>query len=232
MNILSFDCSAAACSVALYDGEEILANLYKKMLRGQSEWLMPMIKESLTVAKLKPSEIDMIAVTTGPGAFTGIRIGIASACAFGLALDIPVVGITTNRSIAMAQPNPQMKDILVAIDSKRADIYVDILSPDGISKTQPKLLLLDAAAKLIADTEDILICGDGVSRLKPILDMAGINYIHARKNICPDPAVVAKLAIDDFIKYGAKAFADKPKPLYIRPPDASLPKLRPCIIIN
>ncbi len=233
MNILSFDSSAAACSVALSNITEIFACDFKKMSRGQAEYLMPMIKKTLMKSGLRPCDIDMVAVTIGPGAFTGIRIGLASANAFGLALNIPVVGITTTRAVAMAQDNPQGKDILVAIDSKRADIYMEILSPNGISKMQPKLLSLDDIVKFIANDSDLLICGDAIPRLLPILAAAEINYIHAwQENIFPDPAVIAKLATEDFIKYGAMAFENKPKPLYIRPPDASLPKSTPSIIVN
>jgi len=226
MNILSFDTSAAACSVAMTVDGKTLAFLSEEMIRGQSERLIPLIQQILSQVSLKPADLDMIATTVGPGAFTGIRIGLSAARALGLALDIPVVPTTTTRAIAMAQLNEKKRPILVAIETKRVDMYVDILTPDGLSKTGPQALSLKDAATLV-EGSSFLLCGDGACRLAPILNETGLDYLIENQSILPDPVVIAKLAAADYANLGPDAFIVPPQPLYIRPPDASLPKANP-----
>ena len=83
MTLLAFDTASTACSAAVLDGARILAQKFQAMERGQAEALVPMIGDVLTRAGLAVENLDIIAVTTGPGAFTGVRIGLAAARFFG-----------------------------------------------------------------------------------------------------------------------------------------------------
>src|SRR5215470_1069032 len=93
--ILAFDCSGAACSAALWRRGALAAHRYRTMTRGHAEALMPMLAETVAQAGETFHALTAVAVTVGPGAFTGIRIGLAAARGIGLAATIPVVGVTT-----------------------------------------------------------------------------------------------------------------------------------------
>src|SRR3569832_1939804 len=95
MLILAFDTSIAACSVALIRDAAILAATREVMDRGQAEALMPMIERVMESARASYRDLDRIAVTTGPGSFTGVRVGLAAARGLGLASEKPIVGVLT-----------------------------------------------------------------------------------------------------------------------------------------
>src|SRR6202012_2465113 len=95
MKVLAFDCSGASCSAAVVVDDEPLAQHFATMERGHAEALLPMIDTVLRAAKLAPPAIDLIAVTTGPGSFTGLRIGLAAARGLALANGIAAIGVTS-----------------------------------------------------------------------------------------------------------------------------------------
>ena len=97
MRVLAIDTALAACSAAVLDTEYggIVANESLPMTRGHAEALMPLLKRVMDAAGLTFSDIDRVAVTTGPGSFTGLRVGIAAARGIALAADKPAVGVST-----------------------------------------------------------------------------------------------------------------------------------------
>ena len=105
MKLLCLDTAMAACSVGVYDatGERLLASAYVPMERGHAEALAPMVEQVMREAGLGFGDLGRIAVTVGPGTFTGVRIGLAMARGLGLALGIPVCGIDTLTAIACNQ---------------------------------------------------------------------------------------------------------------------------------
>lgn len=125
MYVLAIDVSVSGCSVAILNGET--ATLHQKRMeteRGQAEFLIPMVNDIVREAALDIKDLDCIAVTRGPGSFTGVRIGLATAKTLGLALDIPVFGFSTLDVIARAHPeNPPT---VFLIDTKRDDFYGQI----------------------------------------------------------------------------------------------------------
>jgi tRNA threonylcarbamoyl adenosine modification protein YeaZ len=121
MNILAIDVSITGCSVAIFNQDSNLSlSKFFDTDRGQAEILIPMIDDIVRKAHLQMSDIDLIAVTRGPGSFTGVRIGLATARSLGLALNIPVIGISTLDVIARAHGD---KSALFLIDTKRGDFY-------------------------------------------------------------------------------------------------------------
>ena len=92
--LLGIDTSTSACSIAVCDGGVILAHLHESMTRGQSERLAPMVEAGIAMAGIGFPDLDFVAVTRGPGSFTGLRVGLAFAKGLGQALDIPVFGVT------------------------------------------------------------------------------------------------------------------------------------------
>jgi len=123
MKILSLDTAMAACSAAVIDsdGGLPLAAAFAAMERGHAEALPPMVAEVIRQAGLGFSQIDRIAVTTGPGTFTGVRIGLAFARGLGLARGIPVIGIDSLSAIAANET--RAAPLLVACDARNDEVY-------------------------------------------------------------------------------------------------------------
>ena len=125
MNILSLDTALAACSAALWRDGAIAARRFAPMVRGQSEALMPMVRQVLAEAGAGFADIDLVAVTIGPGAFTGLRIGLAAARGLALATGRPCLGVTTLEAVAagVAAAERDAGTVLVVLETKRADVY-------------------------------------------------------------------------------------------------------------
>lgn len=125
MRVLAIDVSVTVCSVGVLD--TATSAFYSKKLetdKGQAEFLVPMVQDVIILAGINIKNLDYIAVTRGPGSFTGVRIGLATAKMLGLALNIPVIGISTLDVIARMHSDSQ--DTLFLIDTKRNDFYGQI----------------------------------------------------------------------------------------------------------
>ncbi|HEY4134507.1 MAG TPA: tRNA (adenosine(37)-N6)-threonylcarbamoyltransferase complex dimerization subunit type 1 TsaB [Alphaproteobacteria bacterium] len=228
--VLALDTACDACSAAVWRDGALLAREFQAMARGQSEALVPMVERVMAQAGLAFDDLAGIGVTVGPGAFTGLRIGLAAARAFALASGKPAVGVTTLEAIAAAVPAAPGA-LVVAIDAKRDDLYVQTFA--GGSAWTPAgdpAALLPAMVATRLPEGPFLIAGDGASRLHAALsDAARARATLLSDHAVPDAAVVARLAALRLA--GASLAATPPRPLYLRPPDAKLPqdggRLRP-----
>lgn len=122
MRVLAFDVSVTGCSVCVLDtasGETFVNRVDTE--RGQAELLIPMIGETCRQASIEMKDISCIAVTRGPGSFTGVRIGLATARSLGLALNCPVFGFSTLD--VMARGYVGAAPVLFLVDTKRGDYY-------------------------------------------------------------------------------------------------------------
>jgi tRNA threonylcarbamoyladenosine biosynthesis protein TsaB len=128
--ILAFDTSAARCAAALVSGGRVLGARDEATDRGQAERLLPMLEEMLAGAGVGWGELDGIAVCTGPGNFTGVRIGVAAARGLALALGVPAVGVTAFE--ALAGPG----EATVAIEDRRGTVFVQRFR-DGVALGGP-----------------------------------------------------------------------------------------------
>ena len=220
MNVLAFDCSTQACSAAVLAGDKVLAHRFAPMARGQAEAMMPMIVEVLAEAGLSWAEIALVGVTVGPGTFTGLRIGLAAARGMALAGNLPVAGVTTCEAVAHATSpeERQGRSLLVAIDGKRADLFIQPFAADLTPLAAPAALMPEEAAGLVAGP--LLLAGDGAGRLAEALP--GAVLLSAASGF-PDARVVARLAA----RRWAEGTALPPVPLYLRPPDVTLPGAAP-----
>jgi tRNA threonylcarbamoyladenosine biosynthesis protein TsaB len=126
MPVLAFDTSAAHCAAALlWDGGLVFRN--EPMDKGQAERLIPMLEEVLAEAVLSWTDLKAIAVGTGPGNFTGVRIAVAAARGLALGLGIPAVGVTRLEALADCLPRP----LTVIEDARRGEVYVQLFTEDG-----------------------------------------------------------------------------------------------------
>lgn len=218
-SVLGIDTSAAACSAAVWRDGAVLASARAAMMRGHAEALVPMIELVMRDAGLAYRDLAAVAVTRGPGAFTGLRIGLATARGLALAAGIPAIGISAFDAVAEALPAGARagRCLAVAIDTKRGDVYLQIsdraLAPVGAARVvQPR----DVAAALPAGP--ILVAGDGAALLAEALAARAAEIAFDPSPRPPDAVVVARL--------GAAALArgaplPPPVPLYLRAPEAT-----------
>src|SRR5690349_19405925 len=143
MRVLAIDTALEACSVAVLDTEraDLRAHESLPMQRGHAEALMPLVARVLDRAQLDFSAIDRVAVTTGPGSFTGLRVGIAAARGIALAAGKPAVGLTTLASYAapLIAENDAVP-VVVAIDARHGHVYLQVFGAGGLTLVKPAVL--------------------------------------------------------------------------------------------
>lgn len=211
--LLAIDTATGGCSAAIAVDGVITAERRLEMRRGHSEHLIGMIGEVMTEAGIAYDDLDAVIVTRGPGAFTGLRIGLATARAIALAAGIQSFGITTLAVIAAAARRIAEDDlpVLAAVDSRRAEPYAQLFS-GGRAMGEPVAATDETIAGLIP-SGDFTIAGDGAAKLLPILPHAPLRQL----DLLPDAAEAARLAASVLASGGT---LDPAEPLYIRPPDA------------
>ncbi|MBP2300427.1 tRNA (adenosine(37)-N6)-threonylcarbamoyltransferase complex dimerization subunit type 1 TsaB [Azospirillum picis] len=226
MKVLGLDTATSGCSAALWDDgsggqPRITVRRSPPMSRGQAEVLVPLAQEVLAEAGTGFAALDRVAVTVGPGAFTGLRIALAAARGIAVAHGLPVVGVTSFDAIAHGIPAADRagRPLLVAVDSRRAEPFLQLYDAALAPLGEPAMPDPAAVAGWLAalyPAGPLLLAGDGVAALLPLLrDRADLAV--AAGDGLPDAAVVAAL--------GASRPAGLPvEPFYLRPPDVTLPK--------
>ena len=127
--ILAFDTSAAHCAAALLVGDRVILR-HEAMDKGQAERLMPLLEEVLAEGGLEWRDLKALAVGTGPGNFTGVRIAVAAARGLALGLGIPAVGVTRLEALAHGLPRP----LTVVEDARRGEVYVQLFLATGAGR--------------------------------------------------------------------------------------------------
>ncbi len=220
---LAFDTCLNACSVALWNGTGgALYARYEPMRRGHAERLCPMIEDVLAEAACTLATIDSIAVTVGPGTFTGTRVGIAAARGFALATGAKVLGSTSLALLAAtaraALPadrhgRPNGRPIAACIDGGKGLVMLEIVrigTVPGLAAVQ--LLAGPAAAMTIAAlAPDAVLIGSAARIVADAGKAAGLMLEAVLPDIEPDARHFADMAL---VPLAA------PAPLYLRPPDA------------
>ena len=209
--ILACDTTQGACSAALYRGG-VLAAALQEMQKGHAEALMPMLAQLMADAKIGMHEIDRLAVTHGPGSFTGVRVGLSAMRGLALALDCPLKTFGTFE--VMARAAALKAPLLVAVDARRETFFAQAFAADTTPLGPPQAVGL-AAALALHEARPLTIIGSGAD----ILCAADEGLKKVPANMFPDAAVLAEMAAadDDWENLPAA------EPLYLRPPDASLP---------
>ena len=197
----------AACSACVYDAGSgrVLASRHEFMDRGQAEALAPMVKETMASAGVAFKDLARIAVTTGPGTFTGVRIGLAMARGLGVALSIPITGINSLAAIACNETAGDLP-IVVAVDARASEIYFAAFDEFGHELTAPVIVTLADAYKFMPSRQ-ARILGTAADLL--------LNKNHVRSDAGDLPVAA------NFVKLAASIPASPvpPEPLYLRPPD-------------
>ncbi len=228
--VLALDTALNGCCVCVYDRESAQASSrMEPMIRGQSEALVPLIQDAIKDSGFGFDDIDLIVTTRGPGAFTGLRIGLSTAKSLALALDIPLVGLTTLEILArqyLAEKDLTKGQALAAlIETKREDFYVQLFDGSAAPLSELQAIGGEEILEQIG-SDSVVMVGDAVERFSEYALPESVS-LHEIKLI--DPELIAKMGFEEFSKKTANTNATV-EPLYLRSPDVSQPKTPPRIL--
>jgi tRNA threonylcarbamoyl adenosine modification protein YeaZ len=215
MRVLAIDTALEACSAALLDTGQgaILARQSRPMTRGHAEALMPLISEVMTQGETDFTQIDRVAVTTGPGSFTGLRVGLSAARGIGLATGKSVVGLTTLAALAAPQIAADNTTVVaVAIDARHSHVYLQIFGAAGGTLVGARIVPVAEAVRAASSTPVRLI-GSGAGMMVAAWPKTS-SPLSIDERRAPDIDWVARLGA------AAKESQSAPRPVYLRAPDA------------
>lgn len=215
MRVLAIDTAlgAATAAVVQTDDDGAMAHVFSAaMARGHAEALMPLVRDALASAG-GLSGIERIAVTVGPGSFTGLRVGLACARAMALGTGLPIVGVTT--LAALAAPVIDAGDglaVAVAIDARHGRVFFQAFGPDGRSLAPPRLVSAKDAARATGDGATLIV-GSGAD---VVIEAEGAGRLRKAEaaHDAPDPIWLARLGA------ACDPQASPPRPLYLKAADA------------
>jgi tRNA threonylcarbamoyladenosine biosynthesis protein TsaB len=212
VKILAVETALGACSVAVVHNDKVLAHAFEVMARGHAEALAPMVKAAMKAACCEFASVERLAVTTGPGTFTGQRVGLAFMRAMRIALGVPLVGVTTLAAMAeQAMAETGLPTAVGLHDARRDEVYLEI-----VGALAPCVLPFGAAIeRLAALSAPFALAGTAAERAHPHLPTSVLSSVRQ-----PDALWVAKLARAQTPTH------EPPRPLYLRLPDAKLPAQR------
>jgi tRNA threonylcarbamoyl adenosine modification protein YeaZ len=221
--LLALDTATPAMTVALHDGTRVLAGQTTVSSRRHGELLAAMIERVLAAGGAQRTDLQAIAVGTGPGPYTGLRAGLVTARVLASALDVPAVGVCTLDVIARAAAGAAAgREFIVAADARRKELYWARYTPAGRRIGEPAVsspaevalaAAAPGAAPAVAGPDPWPVAGEGPA-LYPEL---GACVIPPRY---PDAAQLAQIAAERLADGGQ---LDPPEPLYLRRPDARVP---------
>lgn len=216
MRILALDTALGLCSACVYDGEtgQILSAESLVMDKGHAESLLPLVERVVSRIPDKFRSIERVAVSIGPGSFTGLRVALAAARAFGLALRVPVVGVTTLSAFALPYLFDESRRVIASvIDARHAHLYAQVMGHDGQILVAPDVMSITSMADGLAGKR-IRVVGNGARLLEAVLVDRGDDVICDGDFPGPDIAAIAQLGMI------ATPHLSPPTPMYLKPPDA------------
>lgn len=233
MNVLAFDTCMGACSVAVRKttarGEVIVREEYEERATGHAEALIPMMHRVMTGAQLAFSDVDRIAVTEGPGSFTGVRIGVSTARGLALALGKPIVAVTSLMAMALRADHLMGRArkgrlLAICVDARKGQLYAQLFGENGgDALCVPRLVTpADLAAELRGRA--FLAAGSGAQALVDCVRTTGTGECAIAEAALPALEPHARLLA--ILAPGLPPRA-RLAPLYLRPPDAKPQAMRP-----
>ena len=224
MIVLALDTSSIVASVALMDNEKLIGEFTINHMRTHSQKLMPMIAELLDSCQVRTEDVDYVAVAEGPGSFTGLRIGVATAKGLAHAVNIPVVGISTLDALAF---NLAFSHGLICpiLDARRGQVYTAIYKWDNeelnIVDGPMAISIEELVEKLILRPEKVTFLGDGIDKNKDMLleRLGGRVILAPRSCRMPKAASIAELAFQRVREGNEKTYYEL-TPEYLRKSEA------------
>ena len=221
MKLLAIDTSLNGCSAALLENGALLAHRFEVRERGHAEAIVPMVEACMAEGNRAYSDLDGFAVSTGPGTYTGLRIGHAAIRGFALAAAKPVIGVTSLQAVERAARRAKPAappDTLILLSTRRADLYVQFFR-DSEPTSEPQALKPAAIAAMLPN-DPLLLAGDAAAAFAD--DFGRSNMSIAGGRGLPDAADIAALAAQRIARDGLPPPLEFPAPLYLRAPDVTL----------
>lgn len=208
--ILAIESGGIHCSVCLWQKGLGITSIQESM-QGAAGSLLPQIELLLQEAEISFKDLDYIAVSVGPGSYTGLRIGLAVAQGLGFGLSIPVHGVCSFLALATATKTDDNRAILVLLDGKRQDVFAKYYTHQAKPLTAPLVIRPEEIPLLIGNKETLII-GDGIEKLPArVASLANASYQ-------PHACHVAKLAVSQLQQ---KQPGLEIAPVYLKTPDVS-----------
>ena len=224
MKILALDSSGLVASVAILEDDNLVAEYTIHYKKTHSQTLLPMLEEIKNMVDLELETIDYIAVAAGPGSFTGLRIGAATAKGLGLALKKPIVEVPTLEGLAYNLCGSQ-KLICPIMDARRNQVYTGLYQFQCNNKNWELKILQDQCAVDILDMiekcntlgKEVIFLGDGVPVYQEIIaKLMKVDYSFAPQNMNRQRAASVAVRGIEFIKAGKTIDAGSHQPEYLR----------------
>ncbi|MFE1578495.1 tRNA (adenosine(37)-N6)-threonylcarbamoyltransferase complex dimerization subunit type 1 TsaB [Streptomyces fradiae] len=209
MLLLAMDTATPAVTVALHDGRSVLAQYAQVDARRHGELLLPAVHRVLGEAGLEPAALTGIVVGVGPGPYTGLRVGLVTAATFASALGVPVHGLCTLDGLAYASGIDE--PFVVATDARRKEVYWARYDDRRTRTTEPSV---DRPADIAERVAGLPAVGAGAR-------LYGEVFGEARDPEHQSAAALAALAAE---RLAAGEELLEPRPMYLRRPDAQVPK--------
>ena len=216
MRCLAIDTALNGCSACVLEtaASERLAMETLPIERGHAEALLPLIERVMAKVEGGFASLDRVAVTVGPGSFTGLRVGLSAARAIALAANVPCVGVTTLAAYAAPLILQQEASVAVAaIDARHGQIYVQAIAPRNMTLISPRIAPVRDAVRLLGQAS-LRVVGTGANLFADDARSFGLNVISCDPAPCPDIVYVARLGLV------ADPASAPPRPYYLRAPDA------------
>jgi tRNA threonylcarbamoyl adenosine modification protein YeaZ len=216
MRVLAIDTALAVCAAAVLDTEQPARSVRESlpMVRGHAEALMPLVARVMDQANIEFADLDRIAVTTGPGSFTGLRVGISAARGIALAAGKPALGLSTLSCYAAPHiTQDDLVPVVVAIDARHEQVYLQVFGTAGRTLVSPRIATVREAVRT-ATWGPVRIVGSSAKALAAAWPAGQPAPALVEARPAPDIDWVARLGAAAQDGYAS------PKPLYLRAPDA------------
>jgi tRNA threonylcarbamoyladenosine biosynthesis protein TsaB len=223
MLILAIDTALDACAAAVLDteGGKLIAQESQAMKRGHAEALMPLIGRVISASGTAFTDLDRIAVTTGPGSFTGLRVGLSAARGIALAANIPVVGVTTLTAYAAPIVSRNAEHpVISAIDARHDHVYLQVVSGNGSALVRPRVAPMDEALDASRFGAPVLV-GNAAGLLAERWPSHAAAPVKVDMQSAPDISWVGWLGA------AVSPNTAPARPFYLRAPDAKAPNRPP-----
>ncbi|MCB0488948.1 MAG: tRNA (adenosine(37)-N6)-threonylcarbamoyltransferase complex dimerization subunit type 1 TsaB [Cyclobacteriaceae bacterium] len=213
--ILSLESATPVCSVALFEGSKLLDSSHLHIPQSASSRLAVMIDEVLKRCDVSPKQLNAVAVSSGPGSYTGLRIGVASAKGLCFALSIPLIAVNTLESmVSQVADRFDEGDLLCPmLDARRMEVYCLLAFSDGrvIQETQAKVIDESSFQSELSENK-IIFFGSGAAKCRDVIQHKNAAFID---NIFPSAVDIGRLA---FAKFESQSFEDLAgfEPFYLK----------------
>lgn len=212
--ILSIETATPVCSVAVHSGAEVMAHSHLFRSQSASSRLALMIEEILKHCDIKPNDLDAIAVSEGPGSYTGLRIGVATAKGFCFALSKPLIAVNTLASmIRQVQSQGFEYDFLCPmLDARRMEVYCMLSDRKGIIEDTQAMVIDEGSFRHYLDKGRILFFGNGSDKCRELIKNENAVFV---SGLSPSAVQIGQVALE---KYDAKDFEDVAEfePFYLK----------------